>query len=163
MTEDENQIKVVELLHALLKERGIRLAAAESCTGGFISHLVTMLPGASAVFSGSVICYNNEAKISLLGIDHSTIDQYGAISSETAIEMAEQARLLFDVDCALSTTGNLGPDAQEDKQVGLVYIGVSYKGHTDSVAVVFEGDRMENRHQAALEAIELLCSFIKSK
>jgi len=162
MHHDDKEIKAVEMLHALLKERGIRLAAAESCTGGLIGHLVTLLPGASAVFNGSAVCYNNDAKVAVLGVQPATLNQYGAISSETAIEMAERARFVFDADCSVSTTGNLGPDVQEDKERGLVYIGMSYKGRTDSVEMVLEGNRFENRQQAAVEAIEFLCSFIKS-
>ncbi|MCE5312538.1 MAG: CinA family protein [Nitrospiraceae bacterium] len=160
---DENEIKAVEMLHDLLKSRGLRLAAAESCTAGLIGHLVTTLSGSSAIFNGTAVCYNNDAKMAVLGVQPATLDQYGAISSETAIEMAERARFLFDADCAVSTTGNLGPDAQEDKQVGLVYIGISYKGYTDAVELVLDGSRLENRQQAALAAFDLLCSFIKSK
>src|SRR5699024_6603040 len=109
-----------------LKQRGLTLATAESCTGGLIGKRITDIPGSSACYVGGVISYSNDVKMQLLGVKQQTLSQYGAVSEQTACEMAEGVRRCTGADIGLSTTGVAGPDGgTEEKPVGLVYIGLS--------------------------------------
>lgn len=115
-----------------LKEKGLKVATAESCTGGLISKRITEVPGASGVFDCGVCSYANEIKEKLLGVSHDTLSQYGAVSPQTAAEMARGARLLAGAEIGISTTGIAGPDGGTDqKPVGLVYIGVDSPWHQE--------------------------------
>ncbi len=112
-------------LHELLMKKGIRVAFAESCTGGLIQKLLTDHPGSSKYLVGGVVAYSNEVKQDILGVSSETLEKYGAVSEETAIEMAKGARRIFNVDIAGAVTGIAGPDGGTDeKPVGLVYIAV---------------------------------------
>lgn len=115
----------------LLMQKGLTIATAESCTGGLISKKITEVPGSSAVFGCGVCAYANEIKEKLLGVHHETLAQYGAVSSQTAMEMADGVRQASGADFAVSTTGLAGPGGGSDqKPVGLVYIGVSCRQGT---------------------------------
>ncbi len=119
----------VDEAHELFVEKGLRVAFAESCTGGLIQKLLTDRPGSSAYLVGGVVAYSNEVKEKFLGVSHDTLMAHGAVSEETAIEMARGARKVFNVDCAGAVTGIAGPDGgTEDKPVGLVYIAVACGG-----------------------------------
>lgn len=110
----------------LLKEHGLTLASAESCTGGLVAKLVTDISGSSEVFSGGVVSYSNEVKIKLLGVSPDTLSSYGAVSEDTAREMALGARLAVGSDIAVSTTGIAGPTGgTSEKPVGTVCFGVA--------------------------------------
>jgi len=110
----------------LLTKRGQTLALAESCTGGYIAHLLTSIPGTSKVFVGSVVAYANETKVKLLGLSNQTLNNRGAVSEESALAMAAGARSLFESDWALSTTGIAGPGgATKRKPVGTLYFAVA--------------------------------------
>lgn len=119
---------IEEALVRKLKEKNLKIAFAESCTGGLIAKKVTDISGASAVIGFSAVTYSNEAKSDILGVDRSLLEKYGAISRECAIAMAQGVQKLSGADIAVSTTGIAGPDACEGKPVGLVYIGVCTKG-----------------------------------
>jgi len=153
--------EVVEEVHEIFKKKGLTLSVAESCTGGLISHYITSFPGASKFFMGGIVSYSEETKKNILGISGDTIQQYGVISKEVAEEMAEKVRLITKTDCAISTTGNLGPDVLEGKEKGLVYIAVSRKGKTVSLRLVLKGDREANKEDAAIEALRLLMVELK--
>ncbi|MCG2813700.1 MAG: CinA family protein, partial [Thermodesulfovibrionales bacterium] len=109
---------IIRKVHEIFKKKGLKLSVAESCTGGLISHYITLLPGASAFFEAGVVTYSAESKMKILGLSSDTISSYGVISKETAGEMAERMRLLTKTGCAVSTTGNLGPDVLERKDIG---------------------------------------------
>ena len=112
-----------EAVVSRLKEQGLTLATAESCTGGLIGKLLTDVPGASTVYKGGVISYVNEIKHRLLGVEQETLDVCTAVSRETAHEMARGARERLMTDCAVSVTGLAGPDGDgTGRPVGLVYI-----------------------------------------
>ena len=118
-----------EAVIARLKEQGLTLATAESCTGGLIGKLLTDVPGASAVYKGGVISYVNEIKHRLLGVEQEILDVCTAVSRETAHEMARGARERLAADCAVSVTGLAGPDGDgTGRPVGLVYIAVDTAG-----------------------------------
>ena len=144
-----------ERLVKLLKERGLTIAAAESCTGGKVSDLIVSVPGASEVFKEGFITYCNEAKIRSLGVDKAVIAKTGAISDETARLMARGAAKKAETDIGLSATGNAGPSADEGKPVGLVYIGCFTGKQTLTEKLLLEGDRETIRSKAAESLIEL--------
>lgn len=148
--------KIVPKIHDYFISSYLTLSVAESCTGGLISSVITDIEGASMFFKGSIVCYWTEAKIDVLGVMPETISMYGAVSSETAIEMAERVRQLFNSDYSLSITGNLGPTALEGKAKGLVYIGLSKKGGTKVQTLHLSGDRIENKEQATISALKFL-------
>jgi PncC family amidohydrolase len=149
-------LQVMRKVHELFKKKGLSLSVAESCTGGLISHQITALSGASAFFKASVVSYSAEAKKEILGVPSDIISKYGAISEETAREMAEKIRALTATDFSLSTTGNLGPDVLEGKEKGLVYIAVSKQGRTFSKELRLKGNREKNKEEAALSALRFL-------
>ena len=110
----------------LLKERNLTLSTAESCTGGRVAERITALPGVSSVYRGGVVSYWTSVKAAVLGVPQETLDQYGAVSEETARAMAEGARRITGADIGVSVTGVAGPDRDErDNPVGLVYIGLA--------------------------------------
>ncbi|MBD5224912.1 MAG: CinA family nicotinamide mononucleotide deamidase-related protein [Bacteroidales bacterium] len=115
-----------EILMRLLKEKGLTMGTAESCTGGNIAHRMTMLPGVSDVFSGGIVSYSNEVKIRALGVSNETLMAYGAVSEPTAREMAEGARHILNCDVAVATSGIAGPGGgTPDKPVGTVCIAIA--------------------------------------
>ena len=160
---EQKVLEILERLHELLKNRGLTLSAAESCTGGLISHYLTALPGSSKFFSAGVVSYAEETKINILHMKPETISEYGVVSEETAREMAEKMRLLAGTDCSISTTGNLGPDALEGKERGLVYIAASKEGMTISKELKLRRDRSANKEEASLAALTLLVELVEKE
>ena len=152
----EEVLKIIREVHKLFTEKGMKLSVAESCTGGLISHYLTWFPGASRFFEAGVVTYSVASKENILGVSSETIASHGVVSRETAKEMAEKIRSLTGTDYALSTTGNLGPDMLEDKEKGLVYIGMSKEGKTINIELRLKGDRIQNREAVALSALRLL-------
>lgn len=137
-----------------LGERGFTLAVAESCTGGQLSAALTAVPGASRVFLGGVVAYGNQAKQDLLGVDWRTLEEYGAVSEETAAEMARGARERFGSDFAIATTGVAGPGGgSELKPVGLVYLAWAGAGTVRVERKLLEGDRGSVQRQAVEQAL----------
>ena len=128
---------IEKLVVKILKEKGLTLSCAESCTGGYFGKRITDISGASAVFKGGFITYSNEAKIELLGVSPETLEKYSAVSPQVAEEMALGARLRLKTDIAISITGEAGPnpDPTTKQEVGTVFIGVSTAEKTFSVKV----------------------------
>ena len=141
----------------LLRERKLTMATAESCTGGMVSARLVGVPGVSSVFMGGLVTYSNEAKMQLLGVKASTLARFGAVSRETAGEMAEGGCARAGTDVCVSTTGIAGPDGgTEEKPVGLVYMACCVKGRTTAERHMFAGDRQQIREQSAQKALELV-------
>ncbi|MFN3234460.1 MAG: nicotinamide-nucleotide amidase [Gammaproteobacteria bacterium] len=149
---------VKEVSQKLLSKHCI-LVTAESCTGGWLSQAVTSLAGSSKWFERGFVTYSNQAKEDMLGVDSQTLAEYGAVSRETALEMAEGALKHSRADISLSITGIAGPDGgSEDKPVGTVWFGFAGR-IVDSPAAIhqcFSGDRESIRHQAVIFALEIL-------
>ena len=143
-------------LGSVLKERGLTVALAESCTGGLVAALVTDQPGSSAYFMGGVVAYANSAKEDLLGVERELLTSHGAVSAPVAEAMAEGARARFDTTLAAAITGVAGPDAEGEKPVGLTYLAVASPSGTSSREFRFHGDRWSNRREAAGQALKLL-------
>lgn len=149
--------RLEEEIAILLKERGWTIAIAESSTGGLISHLITNVPGSSDYYIGTVVAYDNEVKIKILGVNRRTLEEHKSVSYETAEEMAQGVRKLMDADIGLSDTGIAGPTGgTPGKPVGLFYIGISSHLGTRAVEHVFGGDRLENKRSAAEAALAML-------
>ena len=146
-----------ELIKMLLDKKAT-VATAESCTGGMVAARLTSVSGASGAFKYGAVTYCNEAKNILLGVSTETLDEHGAISAETAKEMAEGIRKVMGADIGMSVTGNAGPGAAEEKPVGLVFVGVSSKNYSAVLENHFEGDRISVREQAADSALLLAIS-----
>ena len=147
-----------EVCFALLKDRGLTVGTAESCTGGLLAKLLTDLPGSSAVFRGGVVSYTNGVKAGLLGVPQDLLDRYGAVSPQVAEAMAQGAKAALGCDIALSTTGVAGPDADDrGNPIGLVYLGLAW-GDQCQVTEFHAGpvERERVRRQAAQTALDLL-------
>ena len=156
--------RIEKLVVAKLKEKGLTLAVAESCTGGYIGKLLTDIPGASAAFAGGFITYSNEAKINLLGVSPETLQKHSAVSPETAMEMARGARERLGTDLAVSVTGEAGPnpDPQTGKPVGTVFLGISSAQKTYSVQVKIPPQRNRDyiRNVATNRALREILVFL---
>lgn len=141
----------------LLLENNITIATAESCTGGLISEMLTDVPGISKVFMGGAVTYSNEAKMEYLGVKEQTLKAYGAVSRETAAEMAEGIRKRLKTDIGISVTGIAGPGGGTDeKPVGLVYVGLSGDGGTITKELRLSGNRKKIRTITALNVFDLI-------
>ncbi|MBR4244307.1 MAG: CinA family protein, partial [Candidatus Methanomethylophilaceae archaeon] len=148
----------------LLKSKRLRMSAAESCTGGMIGCMMTSVPGSSDVFLGSAVTYSNDAKERILGVSHQTLMDHGAVSMETASEMAKGSIDAYESDVAVSVTGIAGPGgATPEKPVGLVYIAVADGPRVVVTKNLFQGDRQSIRNQTAVEAIKLLIELVEGK
>lgn len=146
----------------LLIEKNLTLAAAESCTGGLFSKEVTEIAGASKIFDRGIVTYSNQAKVSELGVKNETIASFGAVSMQTAYEMADGIRKVSNTDIGISVTGIAGPTgATADKPVGLVYIGISINDAIKVRELRLQGDRTENRTNSMLNMFELIYEFIQ--
>lgn len=155
---------IEKLLVKTLKERGLTLSCAESCTGGYFGKRITDVAGASAVFKGGFITYSNEAKIELLGVSQSTLEKYSAVSQQVAIEMAVGARARLNTDIAISITGEAGPvaDPLTGQEVGTVFIGISTSSFSFAVKVNIarQRDREYIRRVASSRAMKEIIKII---
>ncbi len=147
----------------LLRQKGLTLGVVESATGGLVSHLITNVPGSSDYYRGSVTAYSNEAKMRVIGVKEDTINTYGAVSPQVAEEMAQDGRKILAVDICLADTGIAGPGgATPGKPVGLFYIGLSHQAGTCSQQYNFQGDRQQNKLDAAQIALNWLKEYLMS-
>lgn len=145
----------IELLAAKLMKQGQMMGTAESCTGGLIGAMITSLPGSSNWFKGGIIAYSNDIKCNLLAVRPETLAAHGAVSEETAREMAQGACARLDVSYAVAITGLAGPDGgTAQKKVGMVCFAWAVNGKLSSATLHFEGSRDEVRLDAALAALE---------
>lgn len=151
-------VTVPEIVSRLLKEKGKTLSTAESCTGGYIAHLITALAGSSAIFYGTVVAYANSVKEEVLGVESSTLQQYGAVSEQTVRQMATGACRRLQTDYALATSGIMGPDGgSAEKPVGTVWIAVASKdGKARAQKFHFRFNRERNIELTANAALLLL-------
>lgn len=146
-----------------LLDKGYTITTAESCTGGLLAGRILNVSGASAVYNEGHITYSNEAKERLLGVSHETLEKYGAVSEQTAAEMARGAALAASANVGLSATGIAGPTGgTPEKPVGLVYVGCYYNGEVTVEECHFKGNREENRSAAVEAALKLLWSKLNT-
>lgn len=157
------EIEIADLIKECQARTGklVTIGTAESATGGRIADRLTNVPGSSDYFKGSLVAYSNEVKINVIGVRKETIENYGAVSSQTAIEMAQGGRKLLDVDVCISDTGIAGPSGgSPEKPVGLFYIGLASEQENLSQRHIFSGNREENKRDAAEAALSILRQYL---
>jgi len=139
----------------------LTIATVESATGGRMADRITNVAGSSDYFKGSMVAYSNEVKIVLLGVKRKTIEDYGAVSEQTVLEMARGGRKLLDVDICVSDSGIAGPSGgSPEKPVGLFYLGLAARDASLSQKYVFLGNREENKRDAAEAALDMLKQYL---
>jgi nicotinamide-nucleotide amidase len=159
VTNEDEGLEVV--IGKILKAKNKTMVTAESCTGGYIAHLITSIPGSSAYYKGSVVSYANEVKENVLGVQHDTLLSVGAVSEETVIQMAKGAIKTLNTDFALATSGIMGPDGgSEEKPVGTVWIAVANKEKVETLKLNLRFDRQRNISMTASNALNFLRKFI---
>ena len=145
---------ISSVIGKLLNQKGATVATAESCTGGLIGNVITEVSGSSAYYKGGIIAYSNELKERLLGVRHETLEQYGAVSEETAIEMARGCLAVTGADYAIATTGISGPTgATEEKPLGLVYVAIASREEVVCNRYVFTTTRQQHQQRTANQAL----------
>lgn len=160
----ETDTAIEKVILDFMQARGLTLSTAESCTGGYISHLITQQPGSSKVFLGGGVSYSNDLKISMLGVSGETLKVFGAVSEETVREMALGAIKNFHSDYSISVSGIAGPDGgTPDKPVGTVWIGVAGKGKSIVKKFQFGNKRVQNIERSAISALALLYKLLKEE
>lgn len=150
-----------EELFALLKEKNYHLCSIESLTGGKFGAYITSIPGASKIYKGGMITYLNEVK-EKLGVSHKTLETEGAVSSSTAYEMVKEGARFFSSEVAISFTGNAGPTAMENKEVGLAYIGIAIDSKIEVFEYHIKKSREEIRDELIKEGIKKLVELLKN-
>lgn len=153
-----------EQLGALLRELDLTLTVAESCTGGLLAHRITSVPGSSGYFLGGFVAYSDQAKEVFLGVRHETLLAHGAVSAETALEMARGAQQEMGADLAISVTGIAGPTGgTPEKPVGLVYMVLATPEDNRAERYVWQGDRLQNKEQSVEAALQLILSYLRER
>lgn len=153
----EEDIPLEKAILNIMKERGLTLSTAESCTGGYIAHLITQHPGCSAVYEGGAVTYSYELKQSVLGVNHETLHHFGAVSEETVKEMALGAIAHFNTDYSVAVSGIAGPDGgTDDKPVGTVWIAVATRKGVQARLFTFGNKRAQNIERSAIAALAMI-------
>ncbi len=158
-----DNIAIEEVVVNKLMEKGYRIGLCESCTGGLVTNLITRVPGASNTLDRSIVSYSNSSKMEELNVSNKTLEEYGAVSGETAYEMAKGLINKADLDIVVSITGVAGPDGGSvDKPVGLVYICVMTKENNKLIKANFNGNRILIQQRAAIRALDEIRKYIDS-
>ncbi|MCC6299940.1 MAG: CinA family protein [Anaerolineales bacterium] len=145
----------------ILRERGLKIAFAESCTGGLVGDRVTNIAGSSEYFIGSMVAYAYEAKANLLGVSWDTLNKYGAVSKETVLEMARGARKNFQADIAASISGRAGPGGgTESKPVGTVWMALTASDGEWTRSFLFSGNRTQVKAASADAALQFVLDYL---
>lgn len=153
--------KLETLVGEALRRRNMKLATAESCTGGLIAHRVTNIPGSSDYFPGGVVAYAYEAKVAMLGVSWDTLHAFGAVSSETVLEMARGAKKAFGADIAVSVSGIAGPGGgMPNKPVGTTWLGLVTADGEWSRLYCWDGDREQNKAYSADAALQFVLDYL---
>ena len=148
----------------LLRERGLKLALAESCTGGLVGDRITNISGSSEYFPGGIVSYSNEAKVRFLGVSWDTLNSYGAVSKETVLEMARGARTVFNADIGISVSGIAGPTgAMPGKPVGTTWFGLSTSSGEWARHFIWDGDREQNKQYSSEAALQFVIDYLEGK
>lgn len=155
-------MRIEEKIGECLKDKGMTLSTAESCTGGGIAALITSVPGSSSYFKGGIVAYSNEVKMNLLHVSPQTLEKHGAVSRETVIEMAKGAMEALKTECAVATSGIAGPGGGTlEKPVGTIWMAVACRDKI--VTRKEEGDlgRIENVKRTIQDVLAMLCSELE--
>ncbi|TXT66961.1 MAG: putative competence-damage inducible protein [Promethearchaeota archaeon] len=156
-------LKKIEELIRKYSEKGKMIAFAESCTGGFLSHMFTNISGASEVFERGVVCYSNEAKRELLNVDAHTLEHYGAVSEQVAYQLCQGIRDISGTEAGVGVTGIAGPTGgTPEKPVGLVYIGFASEKRTFVSKHIFKSNRIRFKELVLEQVLLILEEYISS-
>lgn len=159
----EEDITIEEAVLNYMAEKGLTLSMAESCTGGYISHIITRHPGSSRVFLGGAVSYSNDLKESVLGVKHETLSSFGAVSGETVTEMVEGALRNFKSDYAIAVTGIAGPDGgTPEKPVGTIWVAAANVNKTMVKKLTFGNKRLQNIERTAISALTMLNTLLRN-
>ncbi len=159
----EHSYSLAKKLGEILKKRSLKLGTAESCTAGWIAKVITDVAGSSEYYEGGFIVYSNHSKHKFLGVSEQTLEKFGAVSKETATEMASGTIKNLPCDISLITTGIAGPTGgTKEKPVGTVFIGVAYGNNIMVQKFIFPGNRESVRIQAVNKALEMLIRFLEN-
>jgi nicotinamide-nucleotide amidase len=159
----ELEAEIARLIREYQAETGklLTIGTVESATGGRIADRITNVAGSSDYFKGSVVAYSNEVKTAVVGVKKATLENYGAVSEQTALEMARGGRRLLDVDICVSDTGIAGPaGSTPSKPVGLFYLGLAVEDASFSQTHIFPGNREGNKRDAAEAALDMLKQYL---
>jgi nicotinamide-nucleotide amidase len=158
----DEDVALEKALLDIMEANKLTLSTAESCTGGYIAHLITQHPGCSSVYAGGAVTYSNALKMSVLGVHAETLDIYGAVSEQTVKEMAYGARVHFKTDYAVAVSGVAGPDGGSDeKPVGTVWIAVANQHHVIARLFNFSNRRIQNIERSAIAALAMVLNELK--
>jgi nicotinamide-nucleotide amidase len=150
-------VPLEEALGQLLKKRGLTIAAAESCTGGYLAHRMTSVPGSSAYFMGGVVAYDNSVKMQVLDVKSETLQQHGAVSEATVLEMAQNVRQKLNTDIGVATSGIAGPDGgTAEKPVGTIWIAYADQHGSKAKLLQYNKNRQLNIEYTALAVLNLV-------
>jgi nicotinamide-nucleotide amidase len=153
----DEDLTIPQVVSGILKEKNKTVGTAESCTGGYIAHLLTSLPGSSAIFRGTVVSYANDVKMNVLHVQNETLRDFGAVSEETVKQMVQGGLQALKTDYCIATSGIMGPDGgTPEKPVGLVWIAVGDRERVLTQRFQFRFDRARNIEMAAMQALNLL-------
>lgn len=159
----DEDITIEEAVLNYMAEKGLTLSMAESCTGGYISHIITRHPGSSRVFLGGAVSYSNDLKESVLGVKHETLSSFGAVSGETVTEMVEGALRNFKSDYAIAVTGIAGPDGgTPEKPVGTIWVAAANVNKTMVKKLTFGNKRLQNIERTAISALTMLNTLLRN-
>ena len=157
-------IPLEEILREYMCARGLKLATAESCTGGLVSDRITNVSGSTEYFPGGIVAYSNEAKASLLGVSWDILNEHGAVSKETVLEMARGVRKLFNTNIGVSVSGIAGPTGgTPEKPVGTTWIGLVTKTGEWARHFVWDGDRVHNKILSSEAALQFVVDYLEGK
>jgi len=155
-------VNLLKKVSNLLKEKNLKVATAESCTGGLIAHTLTNISGSSDYFDRGVVSYSNKAKTDFLGVPENILKKYGAVSKEVVKIMAEGIRIKSNVDLGIATTGIAGPTGgTKEKPVGLVFIAISTSHGTYIRRYQFSGNRLQNKEQTCNASLWMIHDHLK--
>jgi nicotinamide-nucleotide amidase len=158
----EDDIPLEKAILDIMQSKNLSLSTAESCTGGYIAHLITQHPGCSAVYAGGAVAYSYELKESILGVQEHTLSTYGAVSEEAVVEMAAGAVKHFNTDYAVAVSGIAGPDGgTTDKPVGTVWIAVANRNDVQAKVFNFGNKRVQNIERSAIAALTMILGRLK--
>lgn len=160
----EADVPIEKAILDFMASKGLTLSTAESCTGGYVSHLLTQHAGSSKVFLGGAVSYSNDLKTKILSVSKETLDRFGAVSEETILEMANGANMNFNSDYSIAISGVAGPDGgTEEKPVGTIWVGIAGKKKTISKKFQFGSKRIQNIERSAVNALFMLHKLMKEE
>ncbi len=156
--------KLAKKLGEMLSKKNLSLSVCESCTGGMLGSIITTVPGSSNYFKGGIIAYSNEIKNKIIGVKKRTLKNFGAVSKQTASEMAMGIKRIMGTDAGIAITGIAGPGGgTKNKPVGLVYIGVILSKKIKVEKNIFSGNRQQIREKACEQALRLLIQMLEEE